>query len=156
MDYSIPPLILMVDSYILLFVHGVSQNRMVSAWDFKTSDIISAHRVFANNKMSSAGSNGHLKRTPKIGFQYQLWLNAGKKVLQNPPTGAFCNTSTFIKLPFSFNTFLCLFLSDRLRQVLLYSRDLLLMHHLQVNCSQFLISKPFDPYIRKKGYYDIW
>ena len=32
--------------------------------------------------------SGHSKRTPKIGFQYRLWLNAG----QNAPRGAFCNT----------------------------------------------------------------
>ena len=36
--------------------------------------------------------SGHSQRTPKIGFQYQLSLNAGQKYLQNAPKGAFCNT----------------------------------------------------------------
>ena len=32
------------------------------------------------------------KQRPKIGLQDQLSLNAGQKVLQNAPWGAFCNT----------------------------------------------------------------
>ena len=35
--------------------------------------------------------SGHSKRTPKIGVQYRLSLNADQ-VLQNAPKGAFCNT----------------------------------------------------------------
>ena len=42
--------------------------------------------------------SGHPKRSPKIGFQYQLSLNAGQK---------YCRMlqETFIKLPIVFKTF---------------------------------------------------
>ena len=55
-----------------------------------------------------------LKKNTKIGFQYQLSLNAGQKVL----------LSTFIKLPFSIKTFsiktfVLSILSGHLRRVLL-------------------------------------
>ena len=33
-----------------------------------------------------------LSKRPKIGFQDQLSLNAGQKVLQNAPRGALCNS----------------------------------------------------------------
>ena len=36
--------------------------------------------------------NQPLSKRPKIGFQDQLLLNAGRKYLQNAPRGAFCNT----------------------------------------------------------------
>ena len=35
--------------------------------------------------------SSHSNRTPKVGFQYQLFLMQ-VKVLQNAPRGAFCNT----------------------------------------------------------------
>ena len=44
--------------------------------------------------------NPALSKRPKIGFQDQVLLNAGQKYWQNAPRGAFCNTLTFIKLPF--------------------------------------------------------
>ena len=42
------------------------------------------------------------------------------KVLQNAPREQSAIFSTFIKLPFVFKTFFCLYLSGRLRQILLY------------------------------------
>ena len=59
--------------------------------------------------------SSHSKRKPKIAFQEGLLLNSGQKYCR-----AFCNISTFIKLPFVFKTIFCIFLSGILRQVLLY------------------------------------
>ena len=58
--------------------------------------------------------SGHSKRTPKIGFQYQLLLNAGSKgsILQY-----FGPSSSFY---FTLRPLFCLFLSGHLRQFLLY------------------------------------
>ena len=64
--------------------------------------------------------SGHSKRRPKIGLQDRLLLNAGQKhcrMLQGEHSAIL---STFIKLPFIIKILLCLFLSGRLRQVLLY------------------------------------
>ena len=60
-----------------------------------------------------------LKKT-KIGFQDHFLLNAGQ-VLQNAPMGSILQLSTFIKLPFVIKIFVCLFLSGRFTQVLLYT-----------------------------------
>ena len=64
-------------------------------------------------------SSSHSKRSPKIGFQYRLWLNAGQKYCRKLHREHSAILSTFIMLPFSIKTFVCLFLSSRLRQVLL-------------------------------------
>ena len=48
---------------------------------------------------------GHSKRTPKIGFQYQLSLNAGQKYCRMLQVEHSAILSTFIKLPFSIKTF---------------------------------------------------
>ena len=61
--------------------------------------------------------SGHSKRRPKLVFQqYELSLNAGQKYRREHSV----ILSTFIKLPFVFKTFFCLFLNGRLRHVLLY------------------------------------
>ena len=39
-----------------------------------------------------------LKKNKKIGFQYRLSLNANKKLLQNAPMGAYCNTFDLLPL----------------------------------------------------------
>ena len=44
-------------------------------------------------------------KKPQIGFQDQLSLNEGLRVLQNAPRGAFCFTFDFIKLPFVIKIF---------------------------------------------------
>ena len=94
--------------------------------------------------------SGHSKRTPKIGFQYRLSLNASQKYCRMLQGEHSAILVTFIKLPFSIKTFVlsifewllktgftvlltCIkrksvlktnfwvfFLSGRLRQVLLY------------------------------------
>ena len=64
--------------------------------------------------------NGHSKRRSKIGFQDQLSLNAGQKYCRMLQAEHSALLLTFIKLPYSHNTLFCLFLSGRLRQVLLY------------------------------------
>ena len=55
-----------------------------------------------------------LKRTPKIGFQYWSSLNGGQK---------YCRMQYFFRPPLSYNfplrPWFCLFLSGRLKQVLL-------------------------------------
>ena len=50
--------------------------------------------------------SGHSKKQPKIGFQDQLSLNAGQKVLQNAPREHSAILSTCIKLPSVFETFI--------------------------------------------------
>ena len=66
----------------------------------------------------------HSKRRPKIGFQYQLLLNAGQKYSRMLHGEHSVILLTFIKLPLSIKTFvLSIFsaiFSDPLRQVLLY------------------------------------
>ena len=77
-----------------------------------------------------------LSKRPKIGFRDQLSLNAGQKYCRMFPL--FCRSTycrmlqrggggghsalllTFIKLPFVIKIFVCLFLSCRFTQVLLY------------------------------------
>ena len=61
-----------------------------------------------------------LKKTPKIGFQDRLSLNAGQKYCRMLQGEHFAILSTFIKLPFDIKICVCLFLSGSLRQVLLY------------------------------------
>ena len=46
-----------------------------------------------------------LSKKTQIGFQDQLSLNEGLRVLQNAPRGAFCNTFDIIKLPFVIKIF---------------------------------------------------
>ena len=48
---------------------------------------------------------GHTKRTPKIGFQYQLLLNAGQKYCRRLQWEHSAILSTFIKLPYSNKNF---------------------------------------------------
>ena len=60
--------------------------------------------------------SGHSKRRPKIGFKDRLVLNACQ---------TYCRMHSailliFIKVPFVLRALFCLFLSGRLRQVLLY------------------------------------
>ena len=57
--------------------------------------------------------SGHSKRTPKIGFQYRISLNAGHQGEHS------AILSTSIKLPFSIKTLDMSILSGRLTQVLL-------------------------------------
>ena len=64
--------------------------------------------------------SGHSKRTPKIGFQYRVSLNVGQKYYRMLQGEYSARLSTSIKLPFSIKTKFCLFISGRLRQVLLY------------------------------------
>ena len=49
--------------------------------------------------------SGHLKRTQKFGFQDRLLLNAGQKYCRMLQGEHSAILSTFIKLPFSFKTF---------------------------------------------------
>ena len=70
-------------------------------------------------KYSKTCLKRQLKKKIKIGFQDQLSLNAGQKYCRILQAGHSAILSTFIKLPFVINTFVCLFLSGRLRQVLL-------------------------------------
>ena len=56
----------------------------------------------------------------KIGFQDQLSLNAGQKNCRMLQRENSAILSTFIKLPFVIKIFVCLFLSGRFTQVLMY------------------------------------
>ena len=49
--------------------------------------------------------SSHSKGTPKMGFQYQLSLNAGQKYCRMLQEEHSAILSTFIKLPFDFKTF---------------------------------------------------
>ena len=59
-----------------------------------------------------------LKKNTKIGFKYQLPLNAGQKYCRMLQGEHSAKLSTFIKLPFVLRPMFCLFLSGGLRQVL--------------------------------------
>ena len=61
-----------------------------------------------------------LKKNTKNGFQDWLSLNAGQKYCRMLQGEHSAMLSTFIKLPFVIKTIVCLFLSGRLRQVILY------------------------------------
>ena len=65
------------------------------------------------------------KKKTKFGFQDQLSLNAGQKYCRMLHLEHSAILSTFIKLPFVISTLFCLFLSGRLRQVLLYNKLLM-------------------------------
>ena len=49
--------------------------------------------------------SGHSERRPKIGFQDQLWLNAGQKYCRMLPREHSAMLLTFIKLPFVIKIF---------------------------------------------------
>ena len=78
----------------------------------KSSSSSVQFQSFAHNTVGSWINNlistfkpvlsGHSKNTPKIGFQYQLSLNAGQKYCRMEHSAIL---STFIKLPFSIKTF---------------------------------------------------
>ena len=55
--------------------------------------------------LSACILSGHSKRTPKIGFQYQLLLNAGQKYCRMLQGEHSAILSTFIELQFSTKTF---------------------------------------------------
>ena len=61
-----------------------------------------------------------LKYDAKIGFQYRLSLNAGQKYCRMLQGEHSAILLTFIRLSFSFKTFIVAILSGSLRQVLLY------------------------------------
>ena len=63
--------------------------------------------------------NWSLKKNTKISFQNQISLNAGQKYCRMLQGEDSAILSTFIKLPFVFLDLFSLFLSGRLRQVLL-------------------------------------
>ena len=73
--------------------------------------------------------SGHPKRRPKIGLQDRLWLNAGQKYCRMLQESILQESILQYLWP-SLNYYLslrplfCLFLSGRLRQVLLYRNDL--------------------------------
>ena len=62
-----------------------------------------------------------LSKRPKMGFQDQLSLYADLKYCRMLQREHSATLSICIKQPHGFNTFVCLFLSGRLRQVSLYS-----------------------------------
>ena len=59
--------------------------------------------------------SGHSKLTPKIGFQYQLSLNAGQKYCRMLQVEHSAILSTFIKLPFSIKAFVLSIFKWRLK-----------------------------------------
>ena len=64
--------------------------------------------------------SSHSKRTPTIGFQDQLSLNAGQKYCRMLQGEHSAILSTFIKLLFVMKTFGWSILNGRIKQVLLY------------------------------------
>ena len=71
-----------------------------------------------------------LTEETKIGFHDPLSVNAGSKVLQNAPREHSAIVSSFIKIPLSLKPLICLILSGRLRQVLLYYTPPQFLHNL--------------------------
>ena len=64
--------------------------------------------------------SGHSKRRPKIGFQNQLSLNAGQKYCRMLQESILQYFRPSLRYNLPFRPLFCLFLSGRLRQVLLY------------------------------------
>ena len=64
--------------------------------------------------------SGHSKRRPKTGFQDRLSLNADQRYCRMLRGEHSAKLSTFIKPPFVIKIIVCLFLSGRFTQVLLY------------------------------------
>ena len=64
-----------------------------------------------------------LSKRPVIGFQDQLWLNAGEKYCRMLQGEHSAILSTFIRLPFVINIFVMSFLNGRFTQVLLYFKN---------------------------------
>ena len=75
------------------------------------------HACIGNN-YSKTCLKQPLKKKTKFGFQDQLLLNAGQKYCRMLQREHSAILSTFIKLPL--RPSFCLFLSGRLRQVLVY------------------------------------
>ena len=107
------------------------------------------------------GLCGHSRKIPKLVFKtyYRLMRS---KVFQNAPREHSAILSTFNKLPFAFLTFVCLFLSGCLRQVLLYlsqcARKPSLKAHTEVSSRArgliFGVSLPlllYFEYVRSQG-----
>ena len=69
--------------------------------------------------------SGHLKRRPKIGFQDRLSLNAGQKYCRKLHESILQYFRPSLSYHLSLRLLFCLFLSGRLRQVLLYFRHIL-------------------------------
>ena len=69
-------------------------------------------------KYSKTSVKRPLSKRAEIGFQDQLSLSEGHKILQNAPLEHSAILSTFIKLPLSLRSLFCLFLSCRVTQVL--------------------------------------
>ena len=65
--------------------------------------------------------SGHSKRRPKIGFQDRLSLNAGQKYCRMLQESILQHFWPSLSYHLSLRPLFCLFLSGRLRQVLLYS-----------------------------------
>ena len=101
--------VLSVLTWVQTVCKGYQQTRKVTA---------SKERV--NFSKTRPVLSSHSKRTPKIGFHYQLSLNAGQKYCRMLQGTHSAILSTFIKLLFSIKTFVLSILSGHLRKVLLY------------------------------------
>ena len=86
---------------------------------------IKPSRKFLNSRHTNSVYNNtcvkrSLSKRPKIGFQDQLWLNAGQMYCRMLQVEHSAILSTFIKLPCFIKIFVLPFLSGRFTQVLLY------------------------------------
>ena len=80
--------------------------------------------IMKNYTYSKICVKQQLSKRPKIGFQTQLSLNAVRKYCRMLPLEHSAILLTFIKRPFIIKIFVCLFLSGRFKQVLLYNEKL--------------------------------
>ena len=69
--------------------------------------------------------SGHSKRRPEIGFQDRLSLNAGRKYCRMLQESILQYFLPLLSYHLSLRPLFCVFLSDRLRRVLLYTHALL-------------------------------
>ena len=87
----------------------------MSAWAFKGG----LHMFLCDSTVKPVLS-GHSKRTPKIGFRYRLSLNASQKYCRMLLWSILQYFRPSLSYYILFRPLFCLFLSGRLRQVLLY------------------------------------
>ena len=111
------------DLYLKRIIFTAQKDQMFQG--VRQTIIIMGFSSYKRNRSSYKYSKTCLKRPlskrPKNVFQERLSLNAGQKYCRMLQTEHFAILSTFIKLQVVIKTYVCLFLSGRFTQVLLYN-----------------------------------
>ena len=103
--------------YILSYVFSGGNLQSVTGQNLRN-----AHKGYITGNVSTVKPvlSGHSKRRPKIGFQDRLPLNAGQSIAECSKGSILQYFRPALSYHLSLRFLFCLFLSGRLRQVLLY------------------------------------